>query len=54
MCRYKVIEQLIFSKLDSVSINKFLVTEIVTVKVSQKFDVKYVFSKVIECLEQNI
>ena len=54
-------------KLDNVSINKIVVTKFVTVKVSQNLNlmqslstqwnqqsIRYVFSRVIECLEQNI
>ena len=67
MCRYKVKQHLIVLKLDSVSINKILVTNFVTMHVSQNLNfmwnvstqwnqqlIRYVFSKVIKCLEQNI
>ena len=67
MGKYRVKQHLIVLKLDSVSINKILVTKFVTVKVSQNLNVmerlstqlnqqliRYLFSKVIECLEQNI
>ena len=67
MCNYRVKQDLIVLKLDSVSINKILVTKFVTVKVSQNLNlmqslstqwnqqlIRYVFSRVMECLEQNI
>ena len=69
MCKYRLKQHLIVLKLDSVSINKILVTKYVTVKVSyieSKSDAKFVntvkktqlnryeFLKLIECLEQNI
>ena len=67
MGKYRVKQHLKVIKIDSVSINKILVTKFVTVKVSQNPNVmqrlstqwnqqliRYVFSKVIECLEQNI
>ena len=67
MCKYRAKQDLIVLKLDSVSINKILITKFVTVKVSQNLNlmqslstqwnqqlIRYVFSRVIECLEQNI
>ena len=67
MYRYRVKQQLIVLKLNSVSVNKILVPRFVTVKVSQNLNLmqsmstqwnqqfsRYVFLKVIECLEQNI
>ena len=68
MCKYRVKQDLILnSSKVRVSINKNLVTKFVTVKVSQNLNlmqslstqwnqqlIRYVFSKVIECLEQNI
>ena len=67
MCKYRVKQHLIVLKLDSVSINKIIVTKFVTVKVSQNLNlmqslstqwnqqlIRHEFSKVIECLEQNI
>ena len=67
MCRYRVNQHLTVLKFFSVSMNKFLVMELVSVQVSQisKLDVKnvntvksttcrYMFSNVIECLKQNI
>ena len=44
MCRYRVNQHLIVLKLDSVSINKSLVTEFVYCEsfTESKFDVKYV------------
>ena len=68
MCEFRVKQHLIVMKvkLNSVSINKFLVTKFVTVKVSQNLNlmkslsaqwneqlIRCVFSKVIEFLEQN-
>ena len=38
MCRYRVNQHLIVINLDSVSINKILVTEFITVKVSQNIN----------------
>ena len=67
MCKYRVKQYLIVLKLDCVSINKILVMKFVTVRVSYNLNlmqslsthwnqqfIRYVFSKVIECLEQNI
>ena len=67
MCKYRLNQKLVVLKLDSVLINKILVTKFVTVKsfIECKFDAKFVntvnpttymdeVSKVIECLEQNI
>ena len=61
MCKYRGKQDLIVLKLDSVYINKVLVTKFVTVKVSQNLNfmqslqlIRCVFSRVIECLEQNI
>ena len=67
MCKYRVKQHLIVLKLDSVSINKIIVTKFVTVKVSQNLNlmknlstqwneqlIRYVFSKVIECFKQNV
>ena len=67
MCKYRVKQDLIVLKLDSVSINKILVTKFVTVKVSHNLNlmhslstqwnkqlIKYKLSRVIKCLEQNI
>ena len=66
MCKYRVKQHLIVLKLDSVSIDKIIVTKFVTMKVSQNLNLmqrlstqwnqqlRYVFSKVIKCLEQNI
>ena len=67
MCKYRVKHHLIVLKLDSVSTNKILITKLVTVKVSQNLNliqslstqwnqqlIRYVFSKAIERLEQNI
>ena len=67
MCKYRVKQDLLNSSKVSVSINKILVTKFVTVKVSQNLNlmqslstqwnqqlIRYVFSRVIECLEQNI
>ena len=67
MCRYRVNQHLTVLKFFSVSMNKFLVMELVSVQVSQisKLDVKnvntvksttcrYMFPNVIECLKQNI
>ena len=44
MCMYRVNQHLIVLNLYSVSINKILVTEFITVKssIKSKFDVKYV------------
>ena len=66
MCKYRVKQDLILkSSKVRVSINKNLVTKFVTVKVSQNLNlmqslstqwnqqlIRYVFSRVIECLEQ--
>ena len=38
MCRYKVNQHLILLNLDSFSINKTLVTEVITVKVSENLN----------------
>ena len=67
MCKYRVRQDLLNSSKVSVSMNKILVTQFVTVKVSHNLNlmqslstqwnqqlIRYVFSKVIECLEQNI
>ena len=67
MCKYRVKQYLIVLKLDCVSINKILVMKFVTVRVSYNLNLTqslstkwnqqlsgYVFSKVIECVEQNI
>ena len=67
MCRCRVNQHLIVANLYSVSISKILVTEFITVKASQNLNLmlnmstqwneqlsRYVISKVIECLEQNI
>ena len=66
MCKYRVKQCLIVLKLHCVSINKILVMEFVTVRVSYNLSlqrlsltvnqqlIRYVFSKVIECFEQNI
>ena len=67
MRKYRVKQCLIVLKLDCVSINKILVVKFVTVRVSYNLNlmqslstqwnqelIKYVFSKVIKCLEQNI
>ena len=55
MCKYRVKQDVIVLKLNSVSINKTLVTKFVTVKVSQNLNLmQSLFSNVIECLEQNI
>ena len=67
MCKYRVKQDLLNNSKVSVSINKILVTKFVTVKVSQNLNlmqslstrwnqqlIRYVFSRVIECLEQNI
>ena len=67
MRKYRVKQDLIVLKLDSVSIKKILVTKFVTVKVSQNLNlmqslttqwnqhlIRYLFSRVIECLEQSI
>ena len=60
-------QHLIVVNLGSVSINKILVTEFITAKVSQDLTsmqnmstqrnqvlIRYVFSEIIECLEKNI
>ena len=65
MCKYRVKQDLLNSSKVRVSINKNLVTKFVTVKVSQNLNlmqslstqwnqqlIRYVFSRVIECLEQ--
>ena len=57
MNRHRVNQHLIVLNLDSISINKILVTEFITVKVSTQRNQqlsRYVFSKVIEYFEQNI
>ena len=67
MWKYRVKQDLIVLKLDSVSIKKILVTKFVAVKVLQNLNlmqsfltqwnwqhIRHVLSKVIECLEQNI
>ena len=57
MTRHRVNQHLIVLNLDSISINKILVTEFITVKVSTQRNQqlsRYVFSKVIEYFEQNI
>ena len=67
MCKYRVKQYLIVLKLDCVSINKIIVMKFVTVRVSYNLNlmqslstqwnqqlIRYVFSRVIECLEQNI
>ena len=67
MCKYRVKQDLLNSSKVRVSINKNLVTKFVTVKVPQNLNlmqslsaqwnqqlIRYVFSRVIECLEQNI
>ena len=67
MCKYRVNQHLIILNLGNFSINKVLVTEFITVKLSQNLNLmwnmstqwnqqfsKHVFSKVIECFEQNI
>ena len=67
MFKYSVKQYLTVLKLDCVSINKSLVMKFVTVRVSYNLNLTqglstkwnqqltgYVFSKVIECLEQNI
>ena len=67
MCKYRVKQYLIVLKLDCVSINKILVMKFATVRVSYNLNlmqslstqwnqqlIRYVFSKVIKCLEQNI
>ena len=67
ICRCRVNQYLIVLNLYSVSVSKVLVTEYITVKVSQNLNLmlnmstqwnqqhsRSVFSKVIKCLEQNI
>ena len=67
MCKYRVKQDLLNSYKVSVWINKVLVTKFITVKISQNLNlmqslstqwnqqlIGYVFSRVIECLEQNI
>ena len=57
MTRHRVNQHLIVLNLDTISINKILVTEFITVKVSTQRNQqlsRYVFSKVIEYFEQNI
>ena len=67
MCKYRVKQDLLNSYKVSVWINKVLVTKFITVKISQNLNlmqslstqwnqqlIRYVFSRVIECLEQNI
>ena len=67
MCKDKVNQHVVVLNLRSVSISKMLVTEFITVKNSQDLNLmwnmsiqwnqqlsRYVFSKVIECLGQNI
>ena len=67
MCKDKVNQHVVVLNLQSVSISKMLVTEFITVKNSQDLNLmwnmsiqwnqqlsRYVFSKVIACLEQNI
>ena len=67
ICRCRVNQYLIVLNLYSVSVSKVLVTEYITVKVSQNINLmlnmstqwnqqhsRSVFSKVIKCLEQNI
>ena len=64
MCRYRVNQLLIVLNLYSVSVNKFLVIEFITVIVSQNLNfmlnkstqqqfIRYAFSKVIECLNKS-
>ena len=67
MFKYRIKQHLIVLMLDSVSTNKILVTKFVTVKVSYNLTlmqslstqwnqqlIRSVFSKLIECLDQNI
>ena len=67
MWKYRVKQDLIVLKLDSVSIKKILVTKFVAVKVLQNLNlmesfltqwnqqhIRHVLAKVILCLEQNI
>ena len=67
MHMYRVNQHLIVLNLDNITINKVLLTEFITVKVSQNLNLmqnmltqwnqqlsRYVFSKVIKCFEQNI
>ena len=64
MCKHRVDQHLTVLKLYSISIDKILVTELMTMKEEAKFDTKmttqgkqqlnrYMFSKVIECLEKS-
>ena len=67
MCKHKVNQHLLVTNLYCVSINNIPVTECITVKVSLNLNlmqnmstqwnqqlIRYLFLKVIECLEQNI
>ena len=65
MCKHRVDQHLTVLKLYSISIDKILVTELMTLKVLEKLNSiqkmttqgkqqlnRYMFSKVIECLEK--